>query len=359
MKKLLLCGILASLCMPSTVLAQNYSIDDVIGTYNGTYLDYDYNEATVKGVVIEKGSSDNSLLIKNLFSPKIDENVKATFNPNDNTISISAQWLGDDEVYYLYAYADYEDYYADGEDTVILTITGDKITMAQPQGLWAANDSEDYGWDGSEDEWMDTLELTKQSSSSEEPEPTPGYDINEVLGTYSATCSDYNYETEVWSDLTFTVTIEKGEEENSLILKNFFSPLASTGVKATFNPADNTIIIEEQWVDYDYYLYPYDLVSDVWSDYMVLSYSDDTLATDYALDFYAYYNPELPEFWREDLLLVKTDDIPSDDPSSVKMNTFDINNGNDVIYNLNGLQVSKDRLTKGIYIINGKKVFVR
>ena len=368
MKKLLLLGLLASLGMPTTVFAQNYSIDDVLGTYNGTYIDYDYNEATVENVVIEKGNGANALVIKNLFSPKVNENVAATFNPADNTISISAQYLGNGETYYLYAYADYNDYYADGEDTVILTVSGNTISLPEPQGLWASNDTEDYPWDGTEDEYMDTLVLTKQSSSSEEPEPTPGYDINEVLGTYSAECWDYDYNISDWSNPKFEVVIEKGETENSLVLKNFFAPISGESVKATYNPEDNTISIEEQWVDFDYYLYPYDLVSDDWADYVVLKYDNGTITTDCALDFDAYYNQSLPEIWREDLVLVKTGGPSTDEPDepdtpdtpgSVEMNYFDVNDGNAVIYNLNGVRVSKDRLTKGIYIINGKKVLVK
>ena len=58
----------------------------------------------------------------------------------------------------------------------------------------------------------------------------------------------------------------------------------------------------------------------------------------------------------EDQDAVITITLASDDPDGINgLNYFD---ENDAIYTLQGVKVNGKNLSKGIYIINGKKVFV-
>lgn len=49
----------------------------------------------------------------------------------------------------------------------------------------------------------------------------------------------------------------------------------------------------------------------------------------------------------------------TEDPNTVGIDSFGGDSKNEVIYNLNGLRVDRNKLTKGIYIVNGKKIMVK
>lgn len=324
--------------------ADAYSIDDVVGTYTGTIMfegeeDWEYNDINV---IIEKGNEENSLIIQNLFTPLFNFPLKATYNPEDNTIQVYEQYFSSE--YYLYL-TDEEDYIEE-DGYIVLTIEDNMVYSG-------ADYFDIYNMDTDEDYWYYGLDLEKTGDLVS----GDVYDINDVLGTYTVTAVDWTEDTDEYNKVILNdVVIELGNGENALVIKNLLTPVTNGSIKATFIPEDNTIMIEEQWVDSDYYIYLYD--TEDWLDDIYLTVNEDgTISSgDFAINAYAYYNDELPELYRGEMLFTRGTGSDTDSVNTLRPESQD---GQEVIYNLQGVRVSKERLTKGIYIINGKKVMVK
>ena len=324
--------------------ADAYSIDDVVGYYSGTIMfegeeDWEYNDINV---IIEKGSEENSLIIQNLFTPLFNFPLKATYNPEDNTIQVYEQYFSSE--YYLYL-TDEEDYIEE-DGYIVLTIEDNMVYSG-------ADYFDIYNLDTDVDYWYYGLDLEKTGDL----ESGDVYDINDVLGTYTVTAVDWTEDTDEYNKVILNdVVIELGNGENALVIKNLLTPVTNGSIKGTFNPEDNTIMIEEQWVDSNYYIYLYD--PEDWLDDIYLTVNEDgTISSgDFAINAYAYYNEELPELYRGEMVFTRGSDTDTDSVNTLRPESQD---GQEVIYNLQGVHVSKDRLTKGIYIINGKKVMVK
>lgn len=354
-KSLLSFGLMA---VVSTMLASNgatradaYSINDVVGTYAGTlwYEDEDDFIENHINVTIEKGTGENSLIINNLFQPLFDFSVEATFNPENNTIQVYPQWLTESEEYILY-FTDYDGEYYDFDEFIVLDIEDGAISSG---GDWFdlcyyPDPDDDYNY---VDFWYYGLDLERTGDL----QPGNGYDINAILGTYTVAAVDWDEETDEYTDVIIPdVTIELGDvdDENALVIKNLLAPITNGTIKGTFDPTNNTIVIEEQWVDSNYYIYLYD--PEDWLDEIYLTVNEDGSISsgDFAINAYAYYKPELPELYRGEMLFTSGS-------NAIKNLRPEVEDGREEIYNLQGARVSKDRLTRGLYIINGKKVMVK
>ena len=236
MKKLLLTGcLLAAMGLPTTIQAQT-SIDDIVGTYNGTAYEYDEKADyyDFSATIELRDGVDNGLKINGLFTPFVEGYVNATFNPDDNTISVSYQWVKDasgaNTAYYLYISGDTKKPITFNVGNGVLTQIGNDYF-----DLYAYYDASLPAYN------IDEVTLVKEGATVD-PEPEP--DIEALLGTYDVSYTDYYWDTQNIEG----VIITKGTTENSLMIKNLFQPLSYDAIVATYNPSNNTITISSQTV---------------------------------------------------------------------------------------------------------------
>ena len=226
------------------VLVPEYDINDVIGTYSGTYEDYDYNSFDIKDVIVAKGNSENSLVITNLFPSLPGMSVNATFDPFNNTIIIPEQWIGSTDYYF----APYDD--NDYVDKAILTVIDDKLTSPDDVALYVF---EDGTYDDIEE--MFSLNLTKEAGSTDEPDLGPAPALDELIGNYAGFY--YTAPARVNRTNVTGVNITEGTD-NTLLLSGLSSASALTFV-TTYNQETGEITLTKRNLGADYYVYFYQL----------------------------------------------------------------------------------------------------
>lgn len=260
-----------------------YDINDVVGYYNASFSDYDYNEDNQAGVEISLGNSENSVKIANLLPGLEGYYVVGTFDPYNNTISVAYNW-----VYQADGTATELVVEGDNQKTPALFKIEDGVITLQDEGLYVY----DYYWGDKDDYYsMDMYELVLTKVES----------VTISISGDDTAIASVTLNGEDVDDFT---AIEAAPGDELEITFNEVGSGAALVVTVNDEPVevkDNACTITVSTVDLD--------------------------------------------------IVVTVD-------KSVGVNALE-ENGQEVIYNLQGVRVDRSRLTKGVYIINGKKVMVK
>ena len=209
------------------------SLAALVGTYNGTAYEYDEvaDYYDFSATIELRDGVDNGLKIIGLFTPFVEGYVNGTFNPNNNTISVTAQWLkdesGSNSDYYVYIG---QDYYG-------------TITFSVQNGIIIQQGSDYFDlyayYNGSLPEYfIDEVQLVKGSTSEI---PT----IDDLAASYSATW----YKNAALNNPGQATASIEVESNNTILISGLLNGFT---LPATYNEETGELTIQEGDVDSKY-----------------------------------------------------------------------------------------------------------
>lgn len=365
-----LCALAAA--MLTTPAANAFTIDEICGNYSinltiGTpaYTISGFSSTTSGTMTIEKGSAANEITIKN-FAPN-QPDLTATFDESTNTVTIQPViWISNATIG---SYSGYNFYICTGEITqdggynvvtdrkaVTGTFDADKnITFAN----WMLVD--DYY-----DEPMSydiTSVYTPKDEEEQPEEPGHGFALEEILGDYNTDITaaqafdiltSYDESNSAWSQFSQTsgtMTIEKGDSDNAIILKGFVAN--QPDINATYNAATGTITIQatSNWPISNYVLCK-EITGYDSDDYFVIT-SREAFTGKFDADKKLTFEPwAVCNNTYSDVVVYQTASVFTPANAAIEGITADEADINAPVefYNMQGVRVNAENLGTGIYI---------